>query len=439
MIRPLRDWHYAAEQRLGDGGYAQTYRCRNRAFGDAEYAVKVFDNPYYVNTFEKEIGALQALEGCPGTPPLVDYGRNEEGKLCIVCGFVPGVRLDRHIASCGALSLEQTLALLAQMLEVMSFAHARGLLHKDIKASNILMEGGRFTLLDWGVAELRGNGRSEIIRAGQDFVAPECYCGAHDFATDFYSLGWLAVYALTGSLPYHFDQISDRDYRVVAHCLEAPLLPDDVPAPLCSLILNWLAKQPTARLVGYDLGGLQARAVGREPDFSPYLDLRRIQWECAYLHLAARHGIPYAQHQLALRLLKQERGDEAIYWLERAVEAGYVPSIYRLSRTLSKDARQDPARAAELLREAAGAGMAKARYALGMSLLRAGEAARDVHQAADWLRLSADGGFQYAQYELGRLLEKEFGRPDEAAAYLRMAAERGYPKDALNRRNYSGQ
>jgi len=52
--------------------------------------------------------------------------------------------------------------------------------------------------------------------------------------------------------------------------------------------------------------------------------LRRIQWEYTYLHLVARHGIPYAQHQYALRLLKQERADEAVYWLERAREAGLI-------------------------------------------------------------------------------------------------------------------
>lgn len=428
MIAPLRDWHYAAEERLGDGGYAQTYRCRNAAFPDGEYALKVFDNPLYVNTFEKEIAALQLLEGCPGTPPLIDHGRNGAGKLCIVTRFVAGVRLDRHISAQGPLTIEQTLALLEQVLAALSFAHARGLLHKDIKATNILIDGERFTLLDWGVAEARGDGRSESINAGKDFVAPECYYGNHDFATDFYSLGWLGVQALTGSLPYHFERIADPDYRVAAHCLERPELPQTIPEPLRSLIFNWLSKQPAERLVGYDLAALQAQASNGAPDFSGCMDLRRIQWEFSYLHLAARHGIPYAQHQYALRLLKQGRDDEAVYWLERARDAGYVASIYRLSRTLAKGGSKDQARAEALLREAAQAGMAKAQYVLGSSLLRAKGASREVEQAAAWLRRAADSGFPQAQYELGRLLEQESGKPDQAAAYLRMAAERGYPQ-----------
>lgn len=362
MIQPLRNWLYTVEERLGGGGYAQAYRCHNVAFPDGEYAIKVFNDSSYINTFEKEVRVLQTLKGCPSTPPLVDYGRNEEGKLCLVTGFVPGVRLDRHIRSSGPLSLDQTLTLIAQILVVLSYAHARGLLHKDIKASNILMDGDHFTLLDWGVGEPRSNGRSEAIRAKQDFVAPECYYGNHDFATDFYSLGWLTVYVLTGVLPYHFADIRDSDYRVVAHCLERPELPADIPALLRSLVLNWLGKKPENRLVGYDLPVLLAEAAGREPDFSWQMNLRQIQREYSYLHLAARHGIPYAQYQFALHLLKQERRDEAVYWLQQAREAGYVRATYRLARILAKGSREERICAEDLMQEAARAGHARAQY-----------------------------------------------------------------------------
>jgi serine/threonine protein kinase len=88
------------------------------------------------------------------------------------------------------------------------YAHSRGLLHKDIKASTSSWMA-RFTLLDWG----RRSAHADGTIAKQDFVAPECYWGDHDFATDFYSLGWLAVYALSGGLPYHFAAIPDLDYR----------------------------------------------------------------------------------------------------------------------------------------------------------------------------------------------------------------------------------
>jgi serine/threonine protein kinase len=357
MIPVLQGWRWTEAERLGGGGYAQAYRCRHPDFPEDEYAVKVFDNPDFVKTFAREVQVLQALTDCPGTPALVAHGRDEAGRLCIVTTFAPGIRLDRHLRRDGTLTPAQTLELLRQLLAALACAHGRGWLHKDVKASNILMDGERFTLLDWGVAAPRGDGRMETIRAKQDFVAPECYWGRHDFATDFYSLGWLAVQVLSGALPYHFAEVRDADYRVAAHCMERPVLPEGIPAPLRSLILNWLDKEPARRLVGYDLDALLEAAPGREPDDHAWLDFRQIRHECAFLHRAARHGVPYAQYHYALRLRREGRGKEALYWLEKARAAGYVEAGYRLARILmKKDDEAARRQAAELLRAAAQAG-----------------------------------------------------------------------------------
>lgn len=426
MIPPLQHWIYSEAGRLGGGGYAQVYRCRNAAVSADEYAIKVLDAPTYANTFEREVRALKILKDCPAIPKLIDYGRNAEKKLCIITDLVPGVRLDKHIRRNGPLSYDSTLALIEQFLVVLAYSHSKGLLHKDIKASNVLMDEGRFTLLDWGVGELLGNGRSETIRANQDFVAPECYHGEHGFAVDFYSLGWLAVYALTGSLPYDFTEIREQDYRVVAHCLQRPVLPADIPVPLRSLIYNWIGKKASERLVGYNLPALLAGAQGCEPDFSAYRDLRQIQREFSYIHLAARQGIPYAQYQFALRLLQQRLIDEAVFWLQKARDAGFVLAIDRLSMILVKRGGKDRIRAESLMQEAAHGGNVNAQLRVGMSFLNSSE--RDVEQAGTWLRLAADNGLARAQYELGRLLQNELGKPDEASIYLAMAAERGYPK-----------
>ncbi len=417
MIPPLEGWEWSAEERLGGGGYAQAYRSR-----DGGHAVKIFDDPYYVNTFDREVRTLQWLQDCPGTPPLADYGRNREGRLCIVTEFAAGARLDRYVRAQGALSPEQTLAMLEQLLAVLACAHGKGLLHKDIKASNILIDGGRFTLLDWGVAESLGSGRAETIRAKQEYVAPECYYGEHGFASDFYSLGWLAVYVLSGALPYHFDEERDPGYRVAAHCMERPVLPEGIPPPLRSLILNWLDKDPARRLAGYDLEALLEAAPGREMETCDYLDFRQIRHECGFLHRAARHGVPYAQHYYALRLRREGgRGEEAVYWLERACRAGYAEAGYMLAKLLAKGGEEARRRSGELMREAALKGKSGAQFRLGIALLREGDG-----NGAAWLRRAADGGHARAQYELGRLLEKENGKRQESAAYLAQAAERGY-------------
>lgn len=418
MIPNLGNWRWRPEERLGAGGYATVY------LGDGEgrsgCAVKVYDNPHYANTFEREVAALQALRGCEGVVELVDFGRDAEGRLCVVTERVPGERLDRHIRDHGPLDADQLERLIGGLLRVLAEVHRRGWLHKDIKASNILMEGDRFTLLDWGVAAPRGDGRYERIHAKREFVAPECFYGRHDFASDFYSIAWLAVYAASGALPYHFGGVHDPDYRVVAHCMERPRLPSGVPERLRGLLLGWLAKHPRARPVGYDLDELIMHHPSEGAESFDHFEFRQLQFECAWIHRAARFGVPYAQLAYAQRLLLEKREREARYWLEQAWEGRYSRAGYRLARVLARGGEGSRKRSERLMRRLAEAGHGGAQYRLGLRLIE-----ELPEEAERWLKAAADGGERRAQKALYRLLEGESGRREEAAHYRVLAAERG--------------
>ncbi len=415
MIPQLQPWPYSPKALLGRGGYAKVYKSE-----DGDYAIKVFDDPHYVNTFEKEVAALKLLEGCPGTLRLVDHGRDAQGRLCIVTALVPGIRLDQHIEATGGLSPAATETLLQQILDVLACAHGKGLLHKDVNAANILMDGDTFTLIDWGVAEMRGDGRLEAIRAKPEVVAPECYYGKQDVATDFYALGWLAVMALGGGPPYHFAEIGDPHYRVAAHCLERPPVDAAIPAHLRRLILCWLDKDPAKRPVGYRLSELLVAASrAAVPDFLEFLDFRQLQREFSYLHLAARHDVPYAQHRFGLQLWEQGLRREAGYWLERAHRNGYVEATYSLAKV---SAKSDTERAGSLMQEAAQAGHAGAQFRLGRALLK-----EHADTAEQWLRAAAEKGHARGQYRLGLLLQ-DSSRPTEARRWIARAAERGWPE-----------
>lgn len=425
MIRPLASWHYDPQDRLGGGGYAQAYRCEDPARHPRPCAIKVFDDPYYANTFERELAALQAVRGCPGTLTLVDHGRDAAGRLCIVTELVAGERLDKLIARQGTIDDARLRAILTRMLGVLRHAHAGGWLHKDIKASNILVDGVEATLIDWGVAEPLGGGRAESIRAKQDYVAPECFHGRHAVATDFYSLGWLVVEALTGERPYHFAAVRDRDYRVAAHCLERVELPASLPEVWRPLVLAWIARDPAQRLIGYDLDALlDSAATHTTRDRQDAVDYRNMGRQYSYLEQAARAGVPYAQHELAQRLLKAGRRAEALRWLESAEASGYATAAFRLSRILDRGdgTAADPVRARQLLESAAAAGNSAACYRLGRQLQDGGE----PNAARVWLKKAADAGYARAQYEYARML---LDRPAELATvadYLGRAADRGH-------------
>lgn len=428
MIRALGAWRFDPAGRLGGGGYAQAYRCRETELHPQPCAIKVFDDPYYANTFERELAALQAMRGCPGTLALVDHGRDDTGRLCIVTELVPGTRLDKRIRKYGAINDSQLRMILEQLLPVLQHAHGYGWLHKDIKASNILFDGSSATLIDWGVAEPVGDGRAESIRAKQDYVAPECFAGRHGIATDFYSLGWLVIEALTGARPYHFSTIRERDYRVAAHCLEQPELPESLPGVWRPLVLAWIARDPAQRLVGYDLEDLLARAATHVAMSSKETTSshRNMERQDGYLEQAAHAGVPYAQHELALKQIKAGHHAEALRWLECATASGYAAAAFRLARILTRGDGRDaePERAQQLLEFAASAGNSAARYRLARQLFDAGQA----DEALGWLKQAADAGYARAQYEYARRLETGTDDLATVAAYLGMAADRGHAK-----------
>ena len=426
MIPELRGWNYRTDGRLGGGGYAQVYQSRHPDYPGKVYAIKVFNEPLYANTFEQEVQILQALQACPHTPALIDFGRDSTGKLCIVAEMAPGMRLDRWIRHYGPLSATQVEVMLAQVLTVLDFAHQRDILHKDIKASNILIDEETFTVLDWGVAQFRNGGRQETIRAKQEYVAPECYWGRQEFATDFYSLGWLVIQAISGVLPYQFAIERDPDYRAAAHCLERPQFPDNLEGSLRDLVARWLCKDSSQRLCGYHLPTLLAQSKSIHCDFSTFLDYRQIRHEGNFLHRTARHGVPYAQYTLALRLLSKKRPREAHYWLEQAAGQKFARAQYRLSKLV---ATTDPKRAADLLEQAAVAGHASARHRLGNALLCSEDNPLEIPRGLALLRLAADSGHGPSNALLAKWLAPSPEYSEEFQLRLQRAKDRGHLPD----------
>ena len=427
MPKSIKNWDIDFDGRLGKGGYGSVYRCRESDNGDYDAAIKVFDNPSYVNTFEREVNALTLVNELPHTLQLLDYGRDEDNRLCIVTGLIKGQNLKSYVKKNGPLSLENTLNMLKCRLA-----------HMDIKASNIIVSDSDYFLIDWGVAKEIKHKRMEEIHANQDFVAPECYFGKFSVATDFYSLGWLVAFALSGRSPYHFKKIPDRGYRPLAHCLERPELDKAVPDEITPVILNWINKDPAVRCVDYNLNRVLAQARGSEVDFIKCKSVQQLCFEFTPMNAAAQNHIPYAEYSYAEILLTEGRVDEAVYWLEQATEHGYGKAACKLALMLEKEknSEQSGARVGPLLEFAAERGNNRAKNALAEKIL-SGTYPGNVGRAKSLLRSAADDGSSRAQYALAKILLDSEEPHSEAIEYMTKAASRGHHRAVKYLKNKS--
>jgi serine/threonine protein kinase len=203
-LRDVAEWpdlgaRYEITRRLGRGGMGVVYAARDRTL-DREVAVKVLDGvepaAAVADRLLAEAKILGRLEH-PGIVPVHDAGTLPEGGVFYVMKLVRGHRLD---AALETRSLGDRLELFVRVCDAVSFAHAHGVVHRDLKPQNIMLGAfGEVLVMDWGVAMLAGSGREEISVGTPGYMAPEQRrnAGAVDARADIYALGVV----LEGMLP----------------------------------------------------------------------------------------------------------------------------------------------------------------------------------------------------------------------------------------------
>jgi serine/threonine protein kinase len=167
--------------------------------------VSRFEPANNFENFDRLTGALSLLYH-PTIWPLLDGG-NVEGFCYLVFPYDPKVvSLEKQMEQ-KALSLPRTIDLITQVLEALSFAHKKGVLHGSLNPSNILLQpNGQVKVCNFGISKFdfdnNGVKLSKLVGASPDYMAPEQFLGYGDYTSDLYSAGILIYQLLVGELPF---------------------------------------------------------------------------------------------------------------------------------------------------------------------------------------------------------------------------------------------
>jgi len=247
----LRKGRYEALQPVGSGTTSRVERARDNVIGRT-VALKTFIHSFdedFEDQFLREAQLVGQLSH-PAIVQLYDVGINEDGTPFLVMEYVAGRNLEEHLDS-SSLSLQRACTWAADLARALALAHRTGIIHGDIKPSNIFVTPDeKVKLGDFGIARLATQVTgSDRVKGTPAYLAPEQILGAsQDQRSDQFSFGIVFYQMLTGERPFNGDSVG----AVCSEILYAEPLPPSkrnpaVPPELDRVIARCLAKNPLER------------------------------------------------------------------------------------------------------------------------------------------------------------------------------------------------
>jgi len=260
---------YRLQLRIAIGGMGEVWQAEDELIL-RQVAIKILkqeylSDPAFLERFRTEARSAALVEHV-GIANIYDYGE-DTGSAYLVMELVPGESMSRLLEREKRLPEAQVLDIVAQTSRALAAAHARGLVHRDIKPGNLLITpDGKVKITDFGIA--RVGDQVPLTKTGQvmgtvQYLAPEQATGKTSTgATDLYSLGVVAYEALAGKRPFRGE---NQMAIAMAHINEMPpALSDSIDPRVQNLVLSCLAKKPNQRPESGTSLAIRAEALLRE-------------------------------------------------------------------------------------------------------------------------------------------------------------------------------
>ena len=254
LINTLFDGRYRIMRKLGTGGMANVYLAEDQELG-RRVAIKILDDRHasddqFIERFRREAKNAAGLSH-PNIVSIYDRGE-AEGTYYIAMEYLDGRSLKELIVSRGAAPVKVAIDYARQILAAVRFAHRHGIVHRDIKPHNVLVDAeGRLKVTDFGIARAGGSQMTEagsIIGTAQ-YLSPEQAKGAPvDQTSDLYSVGVVLYELLTGVVPFTGDTPVEIAMKHLSAAPEPPSTKrSDIPRDLDLIVMRALAKDPAER------------------------------------------------------------------------------------------------------------------------------------------------------------------------------------------------
>jgi serine/threonine-protein kinase len=247
---------YELKEVVGHGGMSTVYKARDSLL-ERNVALKVLHQQYsededFVERFKHEARSVAQLQH-PNIVTVIDRGE-DDGRQYIVFEFIDGENLKELVVRKGRLSLRDALETTLEIARGLAFAHGHGLVHRDVKPQNVLLNGdGRAKVTDFGIARSldvdHGTTQTGTILGTSNYIAPEQASGQPvDAHTDVYSLGIVLYEMLTGELPFPGESFVAIAMKHIQEPSPNVLdLRGDIPLRVAEMIDRALEKDPEDR------------------------------------------------------------------------------------------------------------------------------------------------------------------------------------------------
>ncbi len=258
---------YILERELGGGGMSRVFVAEEKSLG-RKVVVKVLSPELTaglsIERFKREIQVAAKLQQANIVPVLT--AGETDGMPYYTMPMVEGLSLRGRLATIGPLPIGEAVGILKDVSKALAYAHAHGVVHRDIKPDNVLLSGGTAVVTDFGIAKAISASRAQAREEGRTssgaltevgtslgtpaYMAPEQAAGdpSTDHRADLYALGIMAYEMLAGRTPFHG---MPPHKLLAAQMAETPRpiseLRPDIPHPLAELVSALLAKDPERR------------------------------------------------------------------------------------------------------------------------------------------------------------------------------------------------